>query len=87
MSRIVDPVFNLKFGPMVMHSHTLDTVTSDPASADEGSIILNTTDYTIKVYYAGSWQTLHTLTPPVDNGNWNSSTYLWDDAVVIWDQT
>lgn len=53
-------------GDVLMHSHPLDTVTSDPASGEDGQLILNTTDDTIKVYYGGSWQTLHTLTPAVD---------------------
>lgn len=55
-------VIDYILGDALMHSHPLDSVSSDPASATEGSIILNTTDHTIKIYYSGSWQTLHTLT-------------------------
>lgn len=58
MSLVIDYIL----GDALMHSHPLDSVSSDPASASEGSIILNTTDHTIKIYYSGSWQTLHTLT-------------------------
>lgn len=58
MGLVIDKIL----GDALMHSHPLDSVSSDPASATEGSIILNTTDDTIKIYYAGSWQTLHTLT-------------------------
>lgn len=58
-------------GDALMHSHPLDSVTSDPASGTTGQLILNTTDDTIKIYYAGSWQTLHTLTPAatIEAGN------------------
>ena len=38
------------------------TGSSDPASASEGDLFINTTDNGYKVYYSGSWQTLHTLT-------------------------
>lgn len=55
-------VIDYIIGDALMHSHPLDSVTSDPASGTTGQLILNTTDDTIKVYYAGSWQTLHTLT-------------------------
>ena len=46
-----------------MHEHPIRLVSSDPASAKEGSFIINTTDDGYKVYYGGTWQTLHTLTP------------------------
>lgn len=41
------------------------TGASDPASAFEGELFINTADDGFKVYYGGSWQTLHTLTPGV----------------------
>lgn len=47
----------------MLHEHPIRLVSSDPASAKEGSLIINTTDDGMKVYYGGSWQTLHTLTP------------------------
>lgn len=40
----------------------IPTGASDPASASEGDLFINTTDNGYKVYYSGSWQTLHTLT-------------------------
>lgn len=40
----------------------IPSYSSDPSSAAEGTIILNTTDHKIKVYYSSSWQDLHTLT-------------------------
>jgi len=45
----------------MMHEHPIRLVTSDPASAKEGSLIINTTSHEMKVYYFSSWQTLHTL--------------------------
>lgn len=39
------------------------TGSSDPASASEGDLFINTADNGYKVYYGGTWQTLHTLTP------------------------
>lgn len=39
------------------------TGASNPASASEGDLFINTTDDGYKVYYGGTWQTLHTLTP------------------------
>jgi hypothetical protein len=37
-------------------------VSEDPASADTGTLILNTTDHKVKIYYDSKWQVLHTLT-------------------------
>lgn len=39
-------------------------VTSDPASSTDGTMILNTTDNKVKMWYSSAWQTLHTF--PVD---------------------
>lgn len=47
----------------MMHEHPIKTGASDPASAKEGSLFINTTTDDMKVYYGGAWQTLHTLTP------------------------
>lgn len=47
----------------LFHEHPIKQVSSDPASAKEGSLIINTSDNGMKVYYGGTWQTLHTLTP------------------------
>lgn len=55
-------VFDALKGNM-FHDHPVELVTSDPASAEEGARIINTTDHGYKVYYGGVWQTLHTLTP------------------------
>lgn len=40
----------------------IPTGASDPATAEEGQLFINTTDNGYKVYYGGTWQTLHTLT-------------------------
>lgn len=40
----------------------IPTGASDPASASDGDLFINTTDDGMKVYYGGVWQTLHTLT-------------------------
>lgn len=58
MGLVIDKIL----GDALMHSHPLDSVSSDPASGTTGQLILNTTDHTIKTYYGGTWQTLHTLT-------------------------
>lgn len=52
-----------KFVGDLFHEHPIKQVTSDPASAKEGSLIINATDDGMKVYYNGSWQLLHTLDP------------------------
>lgn len=46
----------------------IPTGSSDPASASEGDLFLNTSDDGMKVYYSGSWQVLHTLNPGVATG-------------------
>lgn len=46
----------------LFHEHPIKQVTSDPASAKEGSLIVNTSTNEMKIYYSGSWQVLHTLT-------------------------
>ena len=43
---------------------TLEPVAADPASASDGEMIFNDTDKAIKIYYDGSWYTLHTLAIP-----------------------
>lgn len=45
----------------MMHEHPIKVVGSEPASAKEGSLIIDTSDDGMKVYYGGSWQLLHTL--------------------------
>lgn len=39
----------------------LTVVVSDPATSTDGTMILNTTDNKIKVWYDSRWQVLHTL--------------------------
>lgn len=43
----------------------IPTGTSDPSGASEGDLFINTTDDGMKVYYGGTWQTLHTLTAAI----------------------
>lgn len=40
----------------------IQTGAVDPTTPEEGQLFINTTDNGYKVYYGGSWQTLHTLT-------------------------
>ena len=47
----------------LFHEHPIRQVTADPASAKEGSLIINTSTDEMKVYYGGTWQILHSLTP------------------------
>lgn len=47
----------------LFHEHAIKHVSSDPASAKTGSLIINTSTNEMKVYYGGTWQVLHTLTP------------------------
>lgn len=42
--------------------NVLNIVTANPSSADEGALILNSTDNSIYVYYSGAWRLLHALT-------------------------
>lgn len=44
------------------NSGGITLVASNPASADEGTLILNTSNNSIYVYYLGEWRLLHTLT-------------------------
>lgn len=53
-------IYDKLLGEMVLHNH-VKFVSSDPASANEGDWILNTTNHTIKIYYSGAWRTLHTI--------------------------
>lgn len=54
-------VFDKLESKVFLHDHPIKRVSSDPASAKEGSLIINTTTHEMKVYYFSSWQTLHTL--------------------------
>lgn len=51
---------------------------TDPATAEEGQLFINTTDDGYKVYYGGAWQTLHTLTPAT------ASYWLQEDGSSFW---
>lgn len=42
-------------GKELLHDHPIKIVTSDPASGKRGQMILNSTEATIKVYWAGAW--------------------------------
>lgn len=66
-------VFDALKGNM-FHEHPIEQVSSDPASAEEGSLIINTVTNEMKVYYAGAWQVLHTLTAA------SPSFYLLEDG-------
>lgn len=39
----------------------IEIVTSDPETADEGTMILNSTSDTIKIMYLEEWRILHTI--------------------------
>lgn len=64
----------------------IPTGSGDPASASEGDLFINTTDNGYKVYYSGTWQTLHTLTAAAlsyflqEDG---SSRFLLEDGTSI----
>lgn len=57
-------VFNPLSGNFDIVDRTLIS-SSDPASGYEGQFLINTTSNELKVYYAGSWQLVATLTGPV----------------------
>lgn len=59
-------LFDSLLEDLVYHSHPVDSFASDPATAPEGTMIINTVSGTLKIYYGGTWQTLHSLTPPTD---------------------
>lgn len=65
------------FKGKMFHEHPIKQVTADPASAKEGSLIINTTTDEMKVYYGSSWQVLHTLTPATP------SYFLLEDAFTL----
>lgn len=56
-------VFNPLSGNFDIVDRTLISA-SDPASGYEGQFLINTTTNELKVYYAGNWQLVATLTPP-----------------------
>lgn len=40
----------------------IPTASSNPATGTNGALLLNTSDHTLYLYYAGSWRALHTFT-------------------------
>ena len=46
----------------------VEQVASTPTSGFEGQLITDTSTNEMKIYYGGTWQTLHTLTPGVATG-------------------
>lgn len=45
----------------LLHQHRIKLVTSDPESAKQGSLIINTVDKQLKIYFLGGWYTLKQL--------------------------
>jgi len=41
-------------------------VTANPASAEEGTLILNTSAHSVYVWYSGDWRLLHTITIAIE---------------------
>ena len=41
------------------------TVSATAPASSEGLMYVNSTDNTVRIYYGGTWTTLHTLAPPV----------------------
>lgn len=68
------PYVRDKFVGNLFHEHPIKQVSSDPASAKDGSMIVNTVTNEMKVYYGGVWQVLHTLTAS------SPSFYLLEDG-------
>ena len=54
-------VFDKLIGEVLLHNHN-KIVTSDPASGQDGDMIINTTTNTYKMWYSNEWKTLHTFT-------------------------
>lgn len=50
----------------------IELVATDPVDAEEGDQIINTSTHELKVFYLGTWQVIHTFTPPsgVGIGYW-----------------
>lgn len=71
-------------GNVASSSSIVTTGASEPSSPVEGQLFINTTDNGYKVYYGGTWQTLHTLTAGTSS-YWlqedGTSFFLQEDGV------
>lgn len=57
MGIVVDKVL----GKILLHKHQIPVLSTEPTSAKQGDVYINSTDNTYNAYYAGEWFTLHTL--------------------------
>jgi hypothetical protein len=58
MGVVIDKIL----GEPLLHEHPVRNVSSDPASAKSGSLILNITEAKVKIYYFGQWWIIADLT-------------------------
>lgn len=61
MGLVIDKVI----GDALLHNH-IKLVSVDPSIGKDGDIIINIDSDQMKIYYGGTWQTLHNLVPPAD---------------------
>lgn len=54
MGVVIDKIL----GEPLLHDHPVRLVSSDPATAKDGTVIFNTTDFKYKMYYSGIWFTV-----------------------------
>lgn len=67
---------------------SVQTGSSEPSSPSIGDLFINTSTNILEIYYAGIWQTLHTLSGGGGgNGYWNDTTNTWNDLTATWNQT
>lgn len=50
-----------KFLGEITDQGIIPSYSADPASADVGQLILNTTEKKVKLYYGSTWVNIHTL--------------------------
>jgi hypothetical protein len=78
MSIVIDKIL----GQPLSHDHPVKNVSSDPASAKSGSLILNTTEAKVKIYYFGQWWIIADLTTQMLLDE-NGSPLLTEDDLIL----
>jgi hypothetical protein len=57
MGIVIDKIL----GQALLHEHPVRNTTTDPTTAKSGTLILNTTDYKVKIFFLNAWFVLADL--------------------------
>jgi len=79
MGVVIDKIL----GEPLLHEHPVRLVSSDPATAKEGTQIFNTSDNALKIYYGGYWWTITDISSFVIEDETGQALRTEDNKVLL----